>query len=234
MAVSPRDSQGPFDEDLRQGFRVLQRLSSPFNLTWQSPNFYHLPSKRLLFPMPNCSQACSAIFKSWIIGGGENYSPCSWAEGLSLYQAKWRQTKPSDLKHLVHSDPRTSFLPDLKVPLIVVLFQIKIVFSLFNNFFFGFLKSALLCTHISISGLPWWLRGKESACNARDLGPSLDWEDPLEKGTATHSNILAWRISWTEDPGGLQSMGSQRVSPTEWLSPSPSSSVYVYLYSLKN
>ena len=40
---------------------------------------------------------------------------------------------------------------------------------------------------------------------------SLDWEDPLEKGMATHSSILAWRIPWTGDPGGLQSMGSQRV-----------------------
>ena len=39
----------------------------------------------------------------------------------------------------------------------------------------------------------------------------LGWEDPLEKGTATHSCILAWRIPWTEEPGGLQSMGSQRV-----------------------
>ena len=40
---------------------------------------------------------------------------------------------------------------------------------------------------------------------------SLGWEDPLEKGTATHSNILSWRISWTEEPGRLQFMGSQRV-----------------------
>jgi len=40
---------------------------------------------------------------------------------------------------------------------------------------------------------------------------SLDWEDPLENGMATHSSILAWRIPWTEEPGGLQSMGSQRV-----------------------
>ena len=40
---------------------------------------------------------------------------------------------------------------------------------------------------------------------------SLDWEDPLEKGIASHSSILAWRIPWTEEPGGLQSMGSQRV-----------------------
>ena len=40
---------------------------------------------------------------------------------------------------------------------------------------------------------------------------SLGWEDPLEKGMATHSSILAWRIPWTEEPGGLQFMGSHRV-----------------------
>ena len=40
---------------------------------------------------------------------------------------------------------------------------------------------------------------------------SLDQEDPLEKGMATNSSILAWRIPWTEEPGGLQSMGSHRV-----------------------
>ena len=38
---------------------------------------------------------------------------------------------------------------------------------------------------------------------------SLGWEDPLEKEMATHSSILAWKISWTEEPGGLQSLGSQ-------------------------
>ena len=41
--------------------------------------------------------------------------------------------------------------------------------------------------------------------------PSLGQEDPLEEGMATHSSILAWRIPWTEEPGGLQSVGSQRV-----------------------
>ena len=40
---------------------------------------------------------------------------------------------------------------------------------------------------------------------------SLGWEDPLEKEVVTHSSILAWRISWTEKPDGLQSMGLQRV-----------------------
>ena len=41
--------------------------------------------------------------------------------------------------------------------------------------------------------------------------PSLGWEDPLEKEMATHSSTLAWRIPWMEEPGGLQSTGSQRV-----------------------
>ena len=45
---------------------------------------------------------------------------------------------------------------------------------------------------------------------------SLGWEDPLEEGMATHSSILAWRIPWTEEPGGLQSMGLQRVGH-DWM-----------------
>ena len=40
---------------------------------------------------------------------------------------------------------------------------------------------------------------------------SLHWEDPLRKEMVTHSSIIAWEIPWTEDPGGLQSMGSERV-----------------------
>ena len=42
----------------------------------------------------------------------------------------------------------------------------------------------------------------------------LGWEDPLEKETATHSSILAWKIPWTEEAGGLQSMGSQESDTT--------------------
>ena len=45
--------------------------------------------------------------------------------------------------------------------------------------------------------------------------PSLGWKDPLEEGIATHSSILAWRISWTEEPGGLQFMGSKELDMTE-------------------
>ena len=40
---------------------------------------------------------------------------------------------------------------------------------------------------------------------------ALSWEDPLEEGMVTHSSILAWRIPWTEEPGGLSYIGSQRV-----------------------
>ena len=55
-----------------------------------------------------------------------------------------------------------------------------------------------------MSGLPWWLSGKEASCNAGAAGSIPGWEDPLEEGTATHSAVLAWRIPWTEEPGGLQ------------------------------
>ena len=52
---------------------------------------------------------------------------------------------------------------------------------------------------------------KESTPRQETWGPSLGRGDPQEKGTATLSSILAWRIPWTEEPGGLQSIGSQRV-----------------------
>ena len=61
-------------------------------------------------------------------------------------------------------------------------------------------------------GLLWWLSGKEPAyqCRKHKRHSSIPgWEDPLEEGMATHSSILAWRIPWTEEPGGLQSMELQ-------------------------
>ena len=60
-------------------------------------------------------------------------------------------------------------------------------------------------------GFPGGSDGKESACNKGDPGSIPGREDPLEKEMETHSSILAWRIPWTEEPGGLQSTGSQRV-----------------------
>ena len=62
-----------------------------------------------------------------------------------------------------------------------------------------------------LRGFPGGSDGKESACNSGDIGSVMGPEEPLEKGMVTHSSILAWRIPWIEEPGGLQSMGSQIV-----------------------
>ena len=56
-----------------------------------------------------------------------------------------------------------------------------------------------------------WVKNPTAIQETQELQvQSLGWEDPLEEGMAIHSSILAWRIPWTEEPGGLQSMGSQR------------------------
>ena len=61
------------------------------------------------------------------------------------------------------------------------------------------------------TGFPGGSDGKVSACNGGDLGSIPGWKDPLEKEMAPHSSTLAWKIPWTEKPGGLQSMGLQRI-----------------------
>ena len=70
-----------------------------------------------------------------------------------------------------------------------------------------FFFKTTLCVEPQKWALPGGSDNKASACSAGDLG----WEDSLEKEIATHSSILAWRIPRTEEPGGLQSMGLQRV-----------------------
>ena len=63
-------------------------------------------------------------------------------------------------------------------------------------------------------GFPGGASSKEATCQCRRQETQVSfpgWEDPLEEGMATHSNILAWGIPWMEEPGGLQSMGLQRV-----------------------
>ena len=60
------------------------------------------------------------------------------------------------------------------------------------------------------SGLLWRVTSKESACNVETWDQSLGQEGSLEKEMTTHSGVLAWEIPWTEEPGGLQSMGSQK------------------------
>ena len=70
-------------------------------------------------------------------------------------------------------------------------------------------------THACYKGNPWASLVAQSVKNLLAVqetrGQSLGWEDPLEKEMGTYSNILVWKISWTEKPGGLQPMGSQRV-----------------------
>ena len=73
--------------------------------------------------------------------------------------------------------------------------------------------SLSLCTFLQ--DFPGGSDGEESACNVGVLGSIPGQEDPLEKGMATHSGILAWRIPWTEEPGGLQSMGHKESDMTE-------------------
>ena len=78
---------------------------------------------------------------------------------------------------------------------------------------------SLVCTYkfylyhlmISIMGLPWWLSVRIHLPMQETWVPSLSWDGPLEKEVGTHSSTLAWEIPWTEEPGGLQSMGLQRV-----------------------
>ena len=64
---------------------------------------------------------------------------------------------------------------------------------------------------IQKTGLPGSSDGKESACNAGDWGTIPESGRSPEEGMATQCNIISWRIPWTEEPGGLQSMWSQRV-----------------------
>ena len=65
---------------------------------------------------------------------------------------------------------------------------------------------------VSDQEISQWLRlSKNLPAMQENWVQSLCQKDPLEKGMATHSSIRAWRIPWTEEPGGLQSMGSQRV-----------------------
>ena len=64
-------------------------------------------------------------------------------------------------------------------------------------------RTALFIPECTNRSFPGASDDKESACNAGDTDSVPSWEDPLEKGMATHSSTLAWRIPWTEDSGGL-------------------------------
>ena len=83
------------------------------------------------------------------------------------------------------------------------------------NNFYPILNACVLQFNFSIVlvvwGVPCGSAGKESACNAGDLGLMPGQEDPLENGMAAHSSIPAWRISWTEAPGSLSPWGHKET-----------------------
>ena len=100
-------------------------------------------------------------------------------------------------------------------------------------------------TQCSLLGLPRWLRGKESACQAADTGSIPGSRSSPEKKMATHSSVLAWEILWTEEPDGLQFMESKELdmierpnndnsiypSPSSWDPPPSTSCLYESDYS---
>ena len=89
-----------------------------------------------------------------------------------------------------------------------------------------------LLPYIWSKGLPWCSDSKESTCNVGEPGwiPGSG-RSPLEEGMATHSSILAWEIPWTEESGGLQSMGSQRVRHN-WETNTSTTTGYRYVYKI--
>ena len=115
-----------------------------------------------------------------------------------------KSVKQHKQKKILHSDVILTKHPHIHFILpSVSKVVVEMNIFLFNKLFFF--------SYLSLSSFPCSSVGKESACSAGDRVRSLGWEDPLEKEMATHSSILAWKISWTEEPGGLKSMGLQRV-----------------------
>ena len=87
------------------------------------------------------------------------------------------------------------------------------ILKIFSLIFVFVLLMYYLCEMGLLLGLPRLGSGKESACQRRRSKRqfrSLGGEDPLEEEMTTHSSILAWKIPWTKDPGGLSSKGSQK------------------------
>ena len=77
--------------------------------------------------------------------------------------------------------------------------------------------SCVYRVHYIVHCFPCGSDGKAAACNEGDQVRSLGWEDPLEKEMATHSSTLAWKTSWMEKPGKLQSRDGKELDMTEWL-----------------
>ena len=100
-----------------------------------------------------------------------------------------------------------------------------------TNIYWALLLNAKVF-HTSL-GFPGFSEGKESACNVGDVSSIPRSGRASGKGMATHSSILDWRIPWTEDPSGLQSMGLERVR-YNWVTNTPSINILLYLYQVIN
>ena len=78
-----------------------------------------------------------------------------------------------------------------------------------EHLIYYFIRHFIVCFCCKLSGSV--VMNLPAMQETQEMWVSLGREDPLKEGTATHSSILAWRIPWTEEPGGLQFIGSQRV-----------------------
>ena len=119
---------------------------------------------------------------------------------------KWKSIHFEISLYLQRSEPEKSYDPSEYHINKVLLTIYKIIAP---NYFFAILNALFFMYHCW--GFPGGSEGKASAAMRETRIPSLGQEDPLEKEMATHSSILARRIPWAEEPGKLQSMGSQRV-----------------------
>ena len=120
---------------------------------------------------------------------GISWSPCSLT-----YVSAW----PASKNIITNCKAKRAWKPTVTWA-IAKLFKQFFLFTYFGR------------SHTGNVGFPGGTEGKASACNAGDLGLIPGSGRPLEKEMATHFNILAWWIPWTEEPGRLRSMGSERV-----------------------
>ena len=101
------------------------------------------------------------------------------------------------------------FLPLMTVVIVVSFYHCSLYTSHLAEYFTSIFLFNFYSNAMRFKGFPGGSEVKASACNAETWVQSLGQKDPLEKGMATHSSILAWRIPWTEELGGLQFTGLQ-------------------------
>ena len=155
-----------------------------------------------------------------------NYTAVKWLSWdlNSGLPNRWTHLAPM-ITNNINLVPTTFYIPDMywmasiHYPPYTVLQPHKVVTGIFTQLHDRGLWHAVFGLFYLLNKFPSWIyehfpgasNSKESTCNAGDQVSSLSQEDPLEEETATHSSILSWEIPGTEEPGRLQTMGSQRV-----------------------